>query len=112
MNYDITTHTPDDDNYPDECLEDIVFGCPKPPPRIPVIADTIAVIGVSRSSIRVVLNAERVVYAGKWMGIPDYVDVGERDKAYYAEFKLLAMHMHLRQVGQNGVQVFANFKVA
>lgn len=72
-------------------------------------ANAIAVIGVSQTSIRVVLTAERVVYAGKFKGVPDWFDIPARDP-YYAEFKLLAMWMVLRQCGQNGVRVFENRK--
>lgn len=74
--------------------------------------DAIKVIGVSQTSIRVVLTAERVMYLGRWELAPVWFDIKGADIAYYAEFKLLAMHMHLRQTGQNGVQVFENCKVA
>lgn len=75
-------------------------------------AQTIAVIAVSQTSIRVVLNADRIVYQGRWEAIPSWFDIKRADKAYYAEYKLLALYMHRRQVGQNGVQVFENREVA
>lgn len=74
--------------------------------------DAIAVIGVSRTSVRVVLTTGRVVYQGKWKLIPSYIDIGKRDAAYIAEFKALAMHMKFRQCGVQDVQVFENGKVA
>jgi hypothetical protein len=70
--------------------------------------DTIAIIGVSQTSIRVVLTAERIVYAGKWRGIPDWFDIGRKEAAYMAEFRVLATHMVFKQLGQNDVQIFAN----
>jgi hypothetical protein len=70
--------------------------------------NAIAVIGVSHKSIRVVLTAEKVVYAGRYNLTPDWFDIGKREAAYMAEFRLLATHMVFKQVGQNGVQIFAN----
>ena len=69
--------------------------------------DAIAVIATSATSVRVVLTAGRIVYQGKWKYIASYIDIGKREAAYQAEFRLLTRFMHLRQV-QNDVQEFVN----
>lgn len=57
-----------------------------------VLMDAIARIAIG-SRIRVILNAQRIVYVGRWTSVPVWFDIGLRDMAYAAEFKALACVM-------------------